>query len=150
MVQYRFVTQWFFRAPIEQVWEQIASEEGWGEWLQDFRRVQVCYAPTSGEKFFDILYRGDLPYSFHFTLTPTHVEAPHHLELVAHGELEGFGCWTLAEKEDGTAVTYVWEVGVSNPFFNLLTRLPFVKALTERNHNLTMARAEKALKELIE
>lgn len=110
MVQYRFVTQWFFRIPTEQVWERIVDEESWGEWLQNFRRIAVCHSPTSGEKLFDIQYRGDLPYSFHFTLTPTCVGAPRRLELIARGELEGTGCWTLTKKGNGTGVTYIWEV----------------------------------------
>lgn len=39
---------------------------------------------------------------------------------------------------------------MSNPVFSLLTRLPFVKALTERNHNATIARAEEALRRRLE
>ena len=150
MMRYRFVTQWFFDVPIEQVWEAIADSERWSEWIQDFRHVAVRLLEPSGEKVFDIEYRGDLPYSFRFTLTPTCVEAPHRMELDASGQLVGTGCWTLVTKEEGTVVTYVWDVGVTNPIFSLLARLPFIKALTENNHNATMARAEQALRQQLE
>ncbi|PZD72858.1 hypothetical protein C1752_03372 [Acaryochloris thomasi RCC1774] len=149
MVQYRFVTQWFFHAPIEQVWERIIDSEHWYQWIQDFRGVTVKTHPVSSEKVFEINYRGDLPYSFNFTLMPILIDAPHRMELKASGELEGTGCWILVEEDDGTAVTYIWNVGVSNPMFSLLTRLPWVKALTENNHNATMARAEVALRQLL-
>lgn len=150
MVQYRFVTEWFFRKPIDQVWEWIVDEARWSEWIQDFRQVTVRPSTNPGQEVFDVKYRGDLPYSFQFTLTQTLVEAPHRLELDASGELEGSGCWSLVEKDGGTFVTYVWNVGVSNPVFSLMTRLPFVKALTERNHNATMARAEVALRQRLD
>ncbi|MGA7932856.1 MAG: SRPBCC family protein [Kovacikia sp.] len=150
MIRYHFVTQWFFRVPIERVWEVIVDSEHWSEWMRDFRRVTVRRLALSGEKVFDIEYRGDLPYSFRFTLTPTYVEAPYRMELDASGQLVGTGCWTLFPKEGGTCVTYVWNVGVTNPIFSLLARLPFIKALTEHNHNATMARAEQALRQQLE
>jgi uncharacterized protein YndB with AHSA1/START domain len=150
MAQYHFVTQWFFRAPIERVWEVIADSNSWSKWLQDFRRVTVHPPTASGETAIDVEYRGDLPYSFHFTLTPIHVEPPYRMELKANGQLVGTGCWTLVAQEEGTAVTYVWNVGVTNPIFSALAQLPFIKTLTERNHNATMARAERALKQRLE
>jgi uncharacterized protein YndB with AHSA1/START domain len=150
MVQYHFVTQWFFHVPIERVWAAIADSTGWTDWLQDFRRVTVHPATANGETAIEVDYRGDLPYSFHFTLVPTRVEPPYRMELRASGQLVGTGCWTLEAQDDGTAVTYVWTVGVANPIFSAFTRLPFVKALTERNHNATMARAERALKQRLD
>jgi uncharacterized protein YndB with AHSA1/START domain len=147
MVQYHFVTEWSFPVPIDRVWAEIADSEHWTDWLQDFRRVTIHPATADGQTVFDIEYRGDLPYTFRFKLTPTQVEPPHRMELEASGQLVGRGCWTLVPKEGGTHVTYVWDVGVTNPIFNAFTRLPFVKGLTERNHHATMARAELALRQ---
>ncbi len=37
MVQYHFVTQWFFRVSSDCAWEAIADSTGWSEGLQEFR-----------------------------------------------------------------------------------------------------------------
>lgn len=147
MVQYHFVTQWFFHVPIERVWQEISDREHWSDWLQDFRRVTPIAPTDNGETAFEIEYRGNLPYTFRFILTPTAVEPPHRMELTASGQLVGRGCWTLVAQDGGTLVTYVWEVGVPNPVFSWAARLPGFKALTEWNHHATMRRAEQALKQ---
>lgn len=77
MVQYHFVTQWFFHVPIERVWQQISDREHWSDWLQDFRRVTPIAPTDNGETAFEIEYWGNLPYTFRFILTPTAVEPPH-------------------------------------------------------------------------
>ena len=98
----------------------------------------------------DVEYRGNLPYTFHFALEVTKVKPPALIELKATGDLIGTGKWLLESHNQGTAVTYYWDVGVTNPIFNLLISLPFVKSITESNHNATMDKAFHALKSRLE
>jgi hypothetical protein len=35
MEMYHFVTEWFFRVPIEKVWNEIDDWESWSTWWQD-------------------------------------------------------------------------------------------------------------------
>lgn len=144
---YSFVTNWYFEAPIDKVWQKIEDVANISEWLSDFRKVKLRpQINNQDETIIDIEYRGDLPYTFLFTLKVVKVESPNLLELEATGDLIGTGKWVLQTKEKGTSVTYFWDVSVSNFFFKLLAKIPFLKAFTERNHNATMERAYQNLR----
>ena len=40
MPDYAFITQWWFDAPIERVWEAIRDSERWPEWWRSVRSVK--------------------------------------------------------------------------------------------------------------
>lgn len=148
METYHFVTHWFFEAPIDRLWAEIVDGTTWPEWLQDFRKVTPRQPGTKAEigGIVDIEYRGDLPYTFHFSLEIIEINPPQLLTIKAYGDLSGQGKWQLAAKENGTAVTYYWDVSASNPLFDLFMKLPFARRLSERNHDKTMERAFQSLK----
>jgi uncharacterized protein YndB with AHSA1/START domain len=149
---YHFVTNWYFQAPIERVWKEIEDTSNISEWLTDFRKVSPRNVQTEEHRpvDIDVEYRGDLPYTFRFRLRVVKVEPPHLLELEATGNLIGRGKWVLQTQDQGTAATYFWDVTVANPFFALFVKLPWFKAITERNHNATMDRAYQALKQRLQ
>ncbi|MEE3715859.1 SRPBCC family protein [Tumidithrix elongata RA019] len=146
---YHFIAHWYFNAPIEHVWKEIEDTSNISGWLRDFRKV----TPRSVQKEerrsvdIDVEYRGDLPYTFRFSMRVIKVEPPHLLELEATGNLIGRGKWVLRSQDQGKAATYFWDVTVANPFFALFVKFPWFKAITERNHNATMDRAYQALKQ---
>ena len=45
----------------------------------------------------------------------------------------------LEAQNDGTAVTYSWDMGTTNPIFNLVGKLSCVRAMIEKNHNAVIA-----------
>jgi uncharacterized protein YndB with AHSA1/START domain len=149
---YHFVTNWFFNAPIERVWKEIEDPKTWSIWLQDFKKITPRPLESMQQvgNTVDVEYKGNLPYTFRFALEVTKAKPLALIELKATGDLIGTGKWVLESRNPGTAVTYYWDVGVTNPIFNLLIRLPFVKAITESNHNATMDRAFQALKSRLE
>lgn len=149
---YHFVTNWFLNVPIEKIWQEIADPQSWTTWFQDFKKVtpRSLEVTLPHKVLTDVEYRGNLPYTFCFTLEVTTIEPPQLMELKATGDLIGTGKWVLKSQDQGTAVSYYWDVGIANPFFNLLTAIPWIKAPTEKNHNISMERAYYALKGKLE
>ena len=94
--------------------------------------------------------RGELPYSVSFRAVVTLFEPPHRLEISSSGDLVGTGRLVLETRDQGTAVTYCWDVGPSNPLLNLLGKLPFTRTMLEKNHDYVMDEGYRGLKARIE
>ena len=149
MQVYHFVTNWFFDAPIEQVWNEIVDAQSWPHWWPSYRKVTPLTPGSTlqvGSRAASEV-RGKLPYSLRFTVEVTELEAPHLLALNSSGALVGKGRFVLEERDGGTALTYYWDVGTSNPLLNLLARLPFFRAMIEDNHDYIMDEGYAGLKQ---
>jgi hypothetical protein len=152
MEMYHFVTKWFFNAPIENVWSEIEDLNSWPVWSKDFKRVQIRGSEPTAQlcTVADAEVRGNLPYNLRFTVEVTTFQPPNLMEFKSTGDLAGTGKWILEPQVDGTAVTYYWDVGTTNPIFNLLGKLPFVRKLMEMNHDDVMKGAYQGLKNRLE
>ena len=98
----------------------------------------------------DCEVRGSLPYSLCFTLEVTAFEPPRLMEIKSTGDLVGTGKWALESKDGGTESVFYWDVGTTKPILNLVGRLPFVRAMLEKNHDDVMAKGYKVVKSRIE
>jgi uncharacterized protein YndB with AHSA1/START domain len=150
MADYAFVTQWWFDAPIERVWEAIRDSERWPEWWRSVRSVKRI-REGDADGIGDVrryTWRGRLPYSLTFDMTTTRVEAPNRIEGTASGELEGVGVWRLAADNDGTSVRYDWTVRANKRWMRLLA--PVARPLFAWNHDAVMADGERGLRRLLE
>ena len=123
-----FVTEWFFQAPIERVWEEIIDVEAWPTFWQTYKkatirgpepRLQLGSVVDS-----EVRPKGALSYTLRFTLEVTAFQPPILMEIKSSGDLVGTGKWVLEPQAGGTAVTYYWDVGLTNPILNLLRQLP--------------------------
>ncbi len=130
---YHLTTHWYFNAPVEQVWHELVdSDEQWQQ------------AAARGEKTIGagtIAYnevKGDLPYTLRFTTEITRFEPPFICEAKSTGDLVGSGKWVLEPRDGGTAATFYWDVGMSNPVLNLLSKVPFVRDAMVQNHDQVM------------
>ena len=152
METYHFVTNWHFQAPIESVWEELVDVKSWPTWWPSWRKARV-QGPESKSQLgstVDNEVRGTLPYSLRFTTEAILLQPPQLLELKSSGDLVGNGKFVLERRDDGTAVTYNWDVGTSNLVFNLLGKLPFVRAMIEKNHDYVMDEGFRGLKQRVE
>lgn len=152
MERYHFVTNWFFQAPIERVWEEIVDIPSWPSWWASWEKAASHGSASQAQlgSVVDHEVRGDLPYSLRFRTVVTVFQSPHLLEIKSSGDLVGTGALVLKPRDQGTAVTYSWDVGLSNPLLNLLGKLSFTRALMEKNHDFVMEEGYRGLKIRVE
>lgn len=141
---YHFTTRWFFRAPIEQVWNEVVATD---EWKQAAARGNGTIGVGT---IIENEVKGDLPYTLRFTTEVTRYEQPFVAEIKSTGDLVGTGKWILESRNGGTAVTFYWDVGMSNPFFNLISKIPAVKDAMSENHDGVMEELYRSTRDKLE
>jgi uncharacterized protein YndB with AHSA1/START domain len=149
MSDYIFITQWWFDAPIERVWDAIRDSEKWPEWWRSVVSVEKI-RPGDADGVGDVrryTWRGRLPYELTFDMKTTRVEELHRIEGTASGELEGRGIWRLVSEESGTSVRYDWNVRATKRWMRLLA--PVARPIFAWNHDKVMADGERGLRKLL-
>ena len=146
MSDYTFLTQWHFDAPLADVWDLLYHPVNWPGW---WKAVVAVEEVASGDargigSIKRFTWRGALPYKLTFNMETT--ELKHHRIIAgkASGELEGTGRWTLAEAEDGTQVTYVWQVNANKAWMRWLA--PVARPAFRWNHDLVMRWGEEGMR----
>ena len=140
MAEYRFVTVWRLRAPIDVVFAAIDDAEAWPDWWPNVKRVERLAEPNDDGvgAVMRMAMAGRLPYALRFEMRVVKHEPPASIVGTATGELEGVGTWTLHEENGWTVVRYVWEVRTTARWMNALAPLPFVDAIFRFNHHAVM------------
>jgi uncharacterized protein YndB with AHSA1/START domain len=148
MEMYHFVTEWYFEAPIEMVWQVLEDVKSWPTWSKSFKKIVIRGPEPTLQlgSVVDCEVKGALPYTLRFSIQVTNFQPPHIIEVKSSGSLVGGGKWLLKPRNGGTVTTYYWDVGTTNPVLNILAKLPFVRAMLERNHDAVMADAYQNLK----
>jgi uncharacterized protein YndB with AHSA1/START domain len=149
---YHLITNWYFTAPIESVWEELIDAKSWPSWWPCWRKLKF-HGSESKLRLGTIAYnevKGQLPYSLRFSNEVTLIQEPYLIENKSSGDLVGKGKTVLEQRDDGTVVTIYWDVATSNPIFNLLGKLPFVRAMIEKNHDYVMDDGFRGLKQRLE
>ncbi len=70
---------------------------------------------------------------------------PNGSRIVATGDLEGKGSWTLRQDGDDATVTYEWTVSANHAFIRRFSWL--LRPLFAANHNWTMRQGLRGLRE---
>lgn len=152
MEMYHFVTEWFFKVPVERVWEETSNIEAYPDWWKGLRKAKMR-GPESRLQLgsvADCEVKGFLPFSLRFTVEVTKFEPHHLLEIKSTGDLVGTGKWSLEPKDNGALSTFNWDVGTSNPILNLLAKIPFAKPILEKSHDDVMAKGYEVVQTRIE
>ncbi len=153
MEMYHFVTKWFFQTPIERVWEAVVIDvEAYPTWWPGMKRTTIRSPEPRLQlgSVVDYEVKGSLPNILRFSMEVITFQPPNLMELKSSGDLLGGGKWVLEHQADGTAVTYYWDVGMTNPILNLLGKLPFIKPMMEKSHNDVMDKGYRNLKSRLE
>lgn len=149
---FNFVTEWFFQAPIEKVWEQIADVKSyptkWPTWKSAVLRGSECELQLGS--VVDYVGRGPVPYSARFAFEITAFQPPTLMAYESSGDLVGQGRWVLQPHDSGTLVASYWDVGTSIVFFDFLARLPFVRPIMRKHHDYVMAQGYRGFKAELE
>ncbi|MBK9270878.1 MAG: SRPBCC family protein [Saprospiraceae bacterium] len=144
-MDYHFVTEWKFEAPLELVWKEIYESENWPQWWKGV--LSVDHLESGDENGIGdrkkYVWRSFLPYNLSFESKL--VEKMLHRKLAGNvtGELEGSGVWTFEEQDGYTCVRYDWQVRTTKRWMNFLA--PIAKPFFEWNHNVVMEWGRVAL-----
>jgi uncharacterized protein YndB with AHSA1/START domain len=136
--QYSFVTVWKIEAPIKAVWDVICDTENLPSWWKAVVDIKVIdRGDENGVNFLvEQTWKGVLPYRLFLLSKTTAVDYLKSIEIVASGDLDGFGKWTFTEKGEITTVQYNWEVKTTQKALNFLALV--IKPLLAWNHDQIM------------
>jgi hypothetical protein len=142
---YQFVTEWQVRATLGEVTcilaDPVRLTLWWPAVYLDSRELEPGDAVGIGRTF-QLVTKGWLPYTLRWRLTVTSVEASS-LRLVADGDFDGTGEWTLEESDANVRIRYEWRVVARKPLLRFLS--PILRRLFIRNHHWAMQRGEESL-----
>lgn len=142
---YSFTTNWYVKAPLEQVWEAIYKSEDWPQWWKGV--VSVKETEKGDERGIGSIreYRIKSPmhYTLFFRLLLTDREEYKYLSGNASGELEGVGAWHFSREGDQTHVQCEWNVHTNIKWMNSFAFL--LKPVFRFNHSMVMKWGAKSL-----
>jgi carbon monoxide dehydrogenase subunit G len=138
MADYSFTTAWKFRAPLEQVWNEINNPNQWPQWWRGLQKVtEIEKGNASGVGCLrEFAWKSVFPYTLTFKMMTTLVEPMRKIEGMASGDLDGTGLWSFTSEGEYTLVRYDWNVRTTGTMMNLLA--PVARGIFTWNHNKIM------------
>ena len=149
MIKYHFVTEWNFKAPVEQIWALVKEPEIIMERWPEIKQTKIRGNNKDIAKgdIIDVVIKG-LLCKLNFTLEVIGIESNKTLHLKSYGDLEGHGLLTLKKEGYFTKVKYIWEVNTIGWWINIIGL--FLKPLMTWNHKKAMDSGFNALRSCIE
>jgi uncharacterized protein YndB with AHSA1/START domain len=138
--EYSFVTDWHVEATPDEVFLILTDPLSLPRWWPEV----YLLVKEIDKGAFELHTRGWLPYKLRWCFRVAESAPPERISLIAWGDLNGSGIWTLRRRGFFTNIRYEWNVSASKL---LLRRLSFVlKPVFRANHRWAMARGEQNLK----
>jgi hypothetical protein len=143
--QYLFITDWYIRAPLQQVWDAIYLSEEWPQWWDSVLSVTETVKGDERGIGSVRIYKLQSPvlYTLSFSLTLTERIEYKLLKGSASGDLKGIGAWRFEENNGITHVQCEWNVSTTVWWMNLFAFM--LKPAFSYNHRLVMKRGAKCL-----
>jgi uncharacterized protein YndB with AHSA1/START domain len=144
---YRFVTRWHVAAPCEDVSDALEDTDHISRWWPSvYRECTILErGGTHGlGRRVAVTTKGFLPYLIRWRFTVVEECYPYGSRIVADGDLEGEGRWTLRPVDDGTDVTYEWTVRANHAFIRRYSWL--LRPVFSLNHAWTMRQGLRGLR----
>jgi uncharacterized protein YndB with AHSA1/START domain len=145
--EYAFQTRWRLRATAEEVFDILADPFGLTRWWPSvYLKVAELSPPdpkTGRGRVVGLETKGWLPYTLRWNFTVTESTRPSGFKLVAHGDFEGFGVWTLTQAEEFVDVVYDWRISAEKPLLRYGTLV--FRPIFAANHRWAMARGLESL-----
>jgi hypothetical protein len=144
--QYHFVTTWRVDALCGEVadilGDPLALPRWWPAVYLDAEETAPGDAQGRGRRV-ALHTKGWLPYTLQWELEVVESRYPQGFAIVARGDLDGRGVWTIEQDGRHTRATYDWQLHAQKP---LVRRLSFLlKPLFEANHRWAMAQGAESL-----
>ena len=144
---YQFVTRWRVEGTCREVADVLGDPLALARWWPSvYLQVDELEPPNAdglGRRV-RLRTKGWLPYTIRWEFEVVESQYPHGFTIVARGDFDGRGVWTIEQDGRFVAITYDWRVRADKP---LLRNLSFVlKPLFEANHRWAMAQGETSLR----
>jgi hypothetical protein len=145
--EYAFLTNWRVRGTAQEVADIIGDATSLARWWPsvylDVKELDPGDPVTRVGRVIDLYTKGWLPYTLSWKFTVTEANPPAGFSLVAHGDFEGTGVWTIRQDGDYVEATYDWRIAATKP---LLRYGSFVfRPVFAANHRWAMARGLESL-----
>lgn len=142
---YHFITHWRIPGTTKEVIEILGDAEGLKYWWPSvYLDVKVLEPGDSRGvgKLVDLYTKGWLPYTLRWQFRVTGVN-DNVLTLVASGDFEGRGIWTLKQDGDCVNVIYDWKINAEKPLLKMFSFA--LRPFFEANHRWAMQKGEESL-----
>ena len=145
--RYHFLTRWRVEGTCGEVadvlGDPLALPRWWPSVYLEADELEPANAQGLGRRV-RLRTKGWLPYTIGWELEVVESRYPHGFTIVARGDLDGRGVWTIEQDGRLVSIAYDWRVRADKP---LLRNLSFVlKPLFEANHRWAMAQGETSLR----
>lgn len=118
---YSFTTRWQVAARCEDVSDALEDTDRISRWWPSVYR-ECTILERGGEhglgRHVAVTTKGFLPYLIRWEFTVVEEHYPYGSRIVATGDLEGEGRWTLRPIDGGCAVTYEWTIRANHAFID--------------------------------
>jgi hypothetical protein len=138
MNEYDFQTVWRTAAPIERIWETLASYGDWPTWWRGIQSVEVLRRGDESGVGTILLqqWRSWVPYTLVFELEMLQIVSKRLLDGRASGDLQGSCRWTFLPFNGGTEIRFEVNVRTGRWWMNL--PVPFASRIVRANFETIM------------
>ena len=118
-LEYAFLTHWRVKGTAEEVFDVLADPLALSRWWPsvylDVKELKPGDPVTRVGRVNDLYTKGWLPYTLRWNSTVTESKRPGGFKLVAHGDFEATGVWTITRDGDHAGATYDWRISAEKP-----------------------------------
>ena len=144
--QYAFVTRWRVEGTCGEIADVLSDPlelpRWWPSVYLHVEELRPADASGVGRRV-RLHTKGWLPYTLTWEFEVVESRYPHGFTLIANGDFDGRGVWTIEQDGAFVDVTYDWRLAAEKP---LLRNLSFLlKPIFEANHRWAMEQGERSL-----
>ena len=144
--EYHFITHWRVHGTCGEVADIIGDPLALARWWPSVYLSVEELAPPGPDglgRRVRLHTKGWLPYTLVWAFEVVESRYPHGFSIVASGDFDGRGVWTIEQEGPAVNVMYDWRLRAEKP---LLRNLSFLlRPLFEANHRWAMAQGETSL-----
>jgi hypothetical protein len=145
---FELASEWRVRAPARRVYLVLADLGSLGEFWPSVRVKQAHAAAGIVGSSARLAIRGLLPIALEVEVTIVAAEPEQSLDVVARGDLEGRGRWTLRERDGETSACFSWQVDLTHARLARVARR--LRPLLVLSHRWAMWRGERGLRRILD
>jgi hypothetical protein len=144
---YHFITHWRVTGTCGEVADIINDPLGLPRWWPSVYLSVEELAPAREDgrgRRVRLLTKGWLPYTLAWEFEVVESRYPHGFSIVASGDFDGRGVWTIEQHGGDVDVTYDWRLRAEKPLLRNLSAI--LRPVFEANHRWAMAQGEISLR----